>query len=51
MGKTPLDFAQGDTKTKLIESMKDQAQLKEGSSIYDALGRTFAVSLLAFIAF
>ncbi|WP_264331252.1 ankyrin repeat domain-containing protein [Wolbachia endosymbiont (group B) of Erebia ligea] len=50
-GKTPLDFAQGDTKTKLIESMKDQAQLKEGSSIYDALGRTFAVSLLAFIAF
>ncbi|OAM06524.1 MAG: hypothetical protein TV41_07730 [Wolbachia endosymbiont of Dactylopius coccus] len=34
-GKTPLDFAQGDTKTKLIESMKDQAQLKEGSSIYE----------------
>lgn len=50
-GKTPLDLAQGETKKVLIEGMIKQASSKKESSRYNALERTFAVSLLAFTAF
>jgi len=50
-GKIPLDLAQGKAKKVLIEGMMEQASSKKVSARYDALERTFAVSLLAFIAF
>ncbi len=47
----PLDLAQGQTREELIKGMMEQASSKKESSRYDALGRTFAVSCLAFIVF